>query len=62
MTIRQGVCCQLADGTHSANITLLGSYMASSFAAASDNHGGTMVVAEAPQAGGQPLLSNPHHT
>jgi hypothetical protein len=49
-------------GAHCANIALLGSYMASSFAAESDNHGGTMVVAEAPQVGGQPLLSNPHHT
>ena len=47
---------------HSANIALLGNYMASCFAAESDNHGGTMVVAEAPQAGDQSLLSNPHHT
>ena len=57
-----GGMLSVADGTHSANIALLGNYMASSFAAASDNHGGTMVVAEAPQASDQSLLSNPHHT
>ena len=57
-----GGMLSLADGTHSANIALLGNYMASSFAAASDNHGGTMVVAETPQAGDQSLLSNPHQT
>jgi len=43
-----------------ATIALLGNYMASSFAMESDHHGGTMVVAEAPQTGTQ-LLSNPQH-
>jgi hypothetical protein len=27
----------------------------------SDNYGGTMMVAEAPQAGNQSLLTNAHH-
>ena len=51
----------LTDGTQSAKITLLGNYMASSFAVASDSHGGTMVT-EVSQAGNQSLLTNPHHT
>ena len=50
----------LVDGTHSANIALLGNYMASSFAMASDGHGGT-VIAEAAVPNGQSLLTNPHH-
>ena len=57
-----GGTLSLADGTHCANIALLGNYMASCFTAAGDGHGGTVVVAEAPQAGDQSLLSNPHHT
>ena len=57
-----GGTLSLADGTHSVNIALLGNYMASCFAAESDNHGGTMVVAEASQPSDQSQLSNPHHT
>jgi autotransporter passenger strand-loop-strand repeat protein len=34
----------VTDGVHSANIELLGSYIASDFAAASDGHGGTVVT------------------
>ena len=45
----------------SANIALLGGYMASSFVMASDNHGGTMVVTAASQIGNQALLANPLH-
>ena len=55
-----GGTLSVADGTHSANIALLGNYMASSFAMASDGHGGTLVAAEASQPD-QSLLSNPHH-
>jgi hypothetical protein len=51
----------LTDGTHSANIALLGNYMASSFAVVGDNHGGSMVIAEASQSANQSLLTNPHH-
>jgi hypothetical protein len=36
--------------------------MASSFALLGDNHGGTMIVADAAQNGSQSLLANPHHT
>src|SRR5581483_10567212 len=34
----------LTDGTHSANIALLGNYIASTFVTSSDGHGGTYVV------------------
>ena len=55
-----GGTSSVADGTHNANIALLGNYMASSFATASDGHGGTLVAAEAAQPD-QSLLSHPHH-
>ena len=55
-----GGTLSVADGMHGANIELLGNYMASSFAMASDGHGGT-VIAEAAIPNGQSLLSNPHH-
>jgi hypothetical protein len=43
-----------------ANIALLGSYMASTFAAASDGHGGTL-ISEAAQASSQtPALTQAH--
>ena len=51
----------IGDGSHAASIALLGNYIASSFAIAGDNNGGTMVVAEMSQSGGQPLLTNPQH-
>jgi hypothetical protein len=38
----------LTDGTHAANIALLGNYMASLFVAGSDGHGGTNVVGPLP--------------
>jgi hypothetical protein len=56
-----GGTLSLADGAQSAKIALLGNYMASSFAVASDNHGGTMVT-EASQASNQSFLTNPQHT
>jgi fibronectin-binding autotransporter adhesin len=34
----------VTDGVHTANIQLLGSYIASEFAAASDGHGGTLIT------------------
>jgi hypothetical protein len=34
----------VTDGSHSAHIALLGNYLASTFVASSDGHGGTMVV------------------
>jgi hypothetical protein len=56
-----GGTLSVTDGAHSAKIALLGNYIASSFALASDNHGGTMVVAEAIQPGNQSLLTHPQH-
>jgi hypothetical protein len=38
-----GGTLSVGDGTHMANIALLGSYMASTFAASSDGHGGTLI-------------------
>src|SRR5258708_4573334 len=45
-------------GGHSASIALLGSYMASSFVASSDGHGGTLVTDPPPV--DQFVLSQPH--
>ena len=56
-----GAMLPVADGIHSANIALLGNYMASSFAMAGDNHGGPMVIADATQSNAHSLLSNPQH-
>ena len=39
-----GGTLSVTDGSHSANIALLGNYMAASFAPSSDGHGGTSVV------------------
>jgi hypothetical protein len=48
----------VTDGTHSANIALLGNYLASTFVASSDGHGGTNVVD--PPATGQVALLAQH--
>ena len=56
-----GILSLTDGGAQSAKIALLGNYMASSFAVASDNHGGTMVT-EASQASNQSLLTTPQHT
>jgi hypothetical protein len=39
-----GGTLSVTDGTHTANIALLGNYMASTFAPSSDGHGGTNLV------------------
>jgi uncharacterized repeat protein (TIGR03803 family) len=39
-----GGALSVSDGTHLATIALLGNYMASSFVAASDGHGGTLIT------------------
>jgi len=55
-----GGTLSVGDGTHMANIALLGSYMASSFVAASNGHGGTL-ISEATQSATQvPLVTQPH--
>jgi hypothetical protein len=45
----------VTDGTHTAKITLLGNYTASTFTVSSDGHGGTKVVD--PQLAGMPQSS-----
>ncbi len=49
----------VTDGRHAAGIALLGNYMAASFVAAADGHGGTLVTeqSQTPQA----LLTHPPH-
>ena len=48
----------VSDGIHTAALTLLGNYVAESFAAASDGHGGTTITE--PNQSAQQLLSTPH--
>ena len=48
----------VSDGTHTANIALLGQYIASGFVASSDGHGGTL-ISDPPQTT-QHMLSLPH--
>jgi hypothetical protein len=55
-----GGTLSVGDGTHIANIALLGSYMASSFVAASDGHGGTLISEAAQNASPTPVLTQPH--
>jgi hypothetical protein len=55
-----GGTLSVTDGTHTANIALLGSYLASTFVASSDGHGGTNVVEHAPT-DHTSLLAQPQH-
>ena len=55
-----GGTLSVGDGTHMANIALLGSYMASTFAAASDGHGGTLISEAAQSASQTPVVTQPH--
>jgi hypothetical protein len=55
-----GGILSVGDGTHMANIALLGSYMASSFVAASDGHGGTLISEAAQSASQMPVITQPH--
>ena len=48
----------MTDGRHAAAITLLGNYMAGSFVATADGHGGALLT-QAGQTGQQPLLTHP---
>jgi hypothetical protein len=45
---------------HMANIALLGSYMASSFAAASGGQGGTLISEAAQASTHTPIVTQPH--
>jgi subtilase family serine protease len=52
----------VTDGAHNANIALLGNYLASTFVASSDGHGGTSVVdVPAASVGQHAPLSPPQH-
>ena len=50
----------VTDALHTANIALIGNYMAASFAASSDGHGGTNVVEAAPS-NQTMLVAQPQH-
>ncbi len=50
----------VSDGRHTAAFALLGNYMAGSFVAATDGHGGTLITEANPQQQ-QPLLTHPPH-
>jgi hypothetical protein len=55
-----GGTLSVGDGTHMANIALLGSYMASTFVAASDGHGGTLISEAAHASTQTPMVTQPH--
>jgi hypothetical protein len=55
-----GGMLNVSDRTHSANIALLGNYLASTFVASDDGHGGTSVVDPPALGGVQPLITPPH--
>ncbi|MFZ1095889.1 MAG: hypothetical protein WAN75_42860 [Xanthobacteraceae bacterium] len=55
-----GGTLSVGDGMHMANIALLGSYMASSFVAASDGHGGTLISEAAHSSNQSPIVALPH--
>ena len=48
----------MTDGRHAAAFALLGNYMAGSFVAVADGHGGTLITEANPQQQ-QPLLTHP---
>jgi hypothetical protein len=54
----------VTDGTHTANITLLGQYTAAGFTATSDGHGGTIITGVLPSAtvanASSAMLAVPH--
>jgi Ca2+-binding RTX toxin-like protein len=53
-----GVASTASDGSHAANLALLGQHMASSFVAAGDGHGATPIANQSETQ--QPLLAQPH--
>jgi hypothetical protein len=55
-----GSTLTVTDGTHTAAIVLLGNYLASTFVASSDGHGGTSVVD--PPANSNLVLAAPQHS
>ena len=57
-TAETGGTRTVTDGRHAAAITLLGNYMAGSFVATADGHGGALLT-QAGQTGQHPLLTHP---
>jgi hypothetical protein len=55
-----GGTLMVTDGAHTANIALIGNYLASTFVASSDGHGGTNVI-DPPAALTQPTLTAVPH-
>jgi hypothetical protein len=55
-----GGTLHVTDGTHTANVALLGNYLASTFTPSSDSHGGTNIVDPEMLGGVQPLATPPH--
>jgi len=51
----------VTDGSHTANIALLGNYLASTFVTSSDGHGGTSVINQPTTMTDQSVLVSPHH-
>jgi hypothetical protein len=51
----------VSDGTHTANIALLGNYIASSFTLTSDGHGGSLITPASQMALEQPVLTQSPH-
>ena len=52
----------VTDGAHSANIALFGNYLASTFVASSDGHGGTNIVdSQMISSNHQTLVTQPQH-
>jgi hypothetical protein len=49
----------VSDGSHTANIALLGNYLASTFAASSDGHGGTSVIQVPSQSSAHDSIAHP---
>jgi hypothetical protein len=54
-----GGTLKVTDGTHGANIALLGNYLASTFVASSDGHGGTSII-DPPATQNSMLAQAPH--
>jgi hypothetical protein len=49
----------VGDGSHTANIVLLGNYLASTFVASSDGHGGTSVIQVPNQSSANDSITHP---
>jgi len=56
---RTGGILSVKEGTTFAKIALLGNYMAASFVAAADRHGGTLITGEAAQTANQLVVPPP---